>query len=117
MAAPLPCRHELREGILGAFLKVHEEAGGLVMVWEWVMGAALGFGLHGRENTKPRQHDVISASAQIEFPLDDGSTHVQEISSPGQLWDGTPEDLKRIEAEERSKLAEMLEAMGIDARP
>ena len=84
---------------------------------ECVIGAALGFGLHGRGNTKPRQHDMISASAQIEFPLDDGSTHVQEISSPGQLWDGTPEDWERIEAEEHSKLAEMLEVMGHRCSP
>ena len=47
-----------------------------MMVWDWVMGPALGFGLHGRGNTKPRQHDVVFPSAQIEFPLDDESTHV-----------------------------------------
>ena len=59
------------------------------MVWEWAVGAALGFGLHGRGNTKPRQHDVVFVSAQIEFLLDDGSTHVQEIASPGATlgWD------------------------------
>ena len=67
-----------------------------IMGLEWVIGAALGFGLHGRQNTKPRPHDVISASVPITFSLDDGSTHVQEISSPGKPGTGRPRTLRGL---------------------
>ena len=84
-----------------------------MIVWDWMIGAALA-SLHGRRDSQPHQHDTVRLSARIEFQLDDGSTHVHEFVSPGQLWDGSVHEHDRIEAEERAKLAEMLEALGMD---
>ncbi len=63
---------------------------------------------------KLQQHDTVRLSARFEFQIDDGSTHVQEFASPGQRWDGSLEEQARIEVEERAKLEETLEALGMD---